>query len=99
MKLGRTVAASAIDLSPTGRGIGRLWRPFFKETPKRSFGYDASIDASRVRVLSHGTSAPHPARSLCSDGAERRSGCATFSHKGRGEFLFESFSLLISMGC
>jgi hypothetical protein len=50
-----------------GRGIGRLWRPFFG-TPKQSFGYVASLDAIRVRgslrelltQLNALIEAPHP---------------------------------------
>jgi len=34
---------------------------------------------------------PHPSAMLLI--------ASTLSHKGRGEFLFEVFSLLISMGC
>jgi hypothetical protein len=47
LNLDRDVAAQFT--SPIGRGIGRLWRPFLKRTPKRSFGYVASSDAIRVR--------------------------------------------------
>jgi hypothetical protein len=42
------VGRAALSLSPlAGRGIGRLWRPSLKSTPKQSFGYVAS--AIRVR--------------------------------------------------
>jgi hypothetical protein len=41
--------------SPVPRGIGRLWRRFFKATPKQSLGYVASIDAggSAPPLLQH----------------------------------------------
>src|SRR5215831_8427128 len=38
-----------LHLAPrAGRGVGRLGRPFSR-TPKQCFGYDASLDAFRVR--------------------------------------------------
>jgi hypothetical protein len=42
-------ARGFFHLSPCGRGIDRLRRPFLKKTPKQSFGYVASPDAIRVR--------------------------------------------------
>ena len=42
-------ARRRFHLSPCGRGIGCLRRPFLERTPKRGFGYVASIDAIRVR--------------------------------------------------
>jgi len=60
MKIAQAAAASELHLSPCGRGVGRLRRPFSR-TPKRSFGYVASPDAIRVRgcALSWDRS-PHP---------------------------------------
>jgi hypothetical protein len=50
-----------VHLSPCGRGIGRLRRPFLGRTPKRSFGYVASLDAIRVRGFSLSIDlTPHP---------------------------------------
>src|ERR1700731_1415700 len=49
MSLDRKCKALGLHLSPCGRGIGRLRRPFLERTPKQSFGYVASPDAIRVR--------------------------------------------------
>jgi hypothetical protein len=81
MGLGRIEAASTVHLSPCGRGVGRLRRPFLR-TPKRSFGYVASLDAIRVRGFS-----PSGKLFLAPADADPSSVAdfvrATFSHKGR----------------
>jgi hypothetical protein len=60
-------SCASLHLSPpAGRGIGRLWRPSLKSTPKQSFGYVAL--AIRVRgslralfyLLHLRIDAPHP---------------------------------------
>src|SRR6516165_355344 len=55
------LSAGVLHLSPAGRGIGRLWRPF-QSTPKRSFGYGAA--PGEGAALDRGTVTPHPRRDL-----------------------------------
>jgi hypothetical protein len=43
--MNRESDAANSNASPARRGIGRLWRRFFKATPKQSLGHVASIDA------------------------------------------------------
>src|SRR6516225_1520550 len=52
MNLVRSVRVGGSPLPACGESVGRLWRPFLR-TPKRSFGYVASLDAMRVRGILH----------------------------------------------